>query len=79
MQRLVPADYFLLTFTLPAELRGLAAAHAEVVFALLMRCAWQTVHRFSQNDRQFQGTPGALTLRGNGWRTANRWVMARRP
>jgi hypothetical protein len=62
MQRLVPADYFLLTFTLPAELRGLAAAHADVVFDSLMRCAWETVRRFSQNDRQLQGTPGAIAV-----------------
>jgi len=62
VQRLVPADYFLLTFTLPAEVRGLAAAHADVVFDCLMRCAWETVHRFSQNDRQLQGTPGAIAM-----------------
>ncbi len=62
MQRLVPADHFLLTFTLPAEWRGLAAAHAEVVFDSLMRCAWETVLRFSQNDRQLQGTPGAIAV-----------------
>lgn len=62
MQRRVPADYFLLTFTLPAEFRGLAAAHADVVFDLLMRCAWETVRRFSQNDRQLQGTPGAIAV-----------------
>jgi Putative transposase/Transposase zinc-binding domain len=62
MQRLVPADYFLLTFTLPAEFRGLALARADVVLDLLMRCAWETVHRFSQNDRQLQGTPGAIAV-----------------
>ena len=62
MQRLVPADYFLLTFTLPAELRGLAVAHADIALDLLMRCAWETVHRFSQNDRQLQGTPGAIAV-----------------
>lgn len=62
MQRLVPADYFLLTFTLPAEFRALAAAHADVVLDRLMRCAWETVHRFSQNDRQLQGTPGAIAV-----------------
>ena len=61
-QRLVPADYFLLTFTLPAELRGLALTHAEVVLDRLMGCAWETVHRFSQNDRQLQGTPGAIAV-----------------
>ncbi|WP_432432181.1 transposase [Candidatus Accumulibacter phosphatis] len=137
-------------FTLPAEWRGLAAAHADVVFDSWMRCAWETVHRFSQNDRQLQGTPGAIAvlhthsrrldfhppvhlvvpaaavdaakprgdasgaartaptcstrrqwprsfgqecwrrsrrpalacrrdIRGNGWRTANRWAAARRP
>lgn len=62
MQRLVPADYFLLTFTLPAEFRGLAVAHADIALDLLMRCAWETVHRFSQNDRQLQGTPGAIAV-----------------
>jgi hypothetical protein len=62
MQRLVPADYFLLTFTLPGELRALAAAHAGVLFDSLMRCAWETVHRFSRNDRQLQGTPGAIVV-----------------
>lgn len=62
MQRLVPADYFLLTFTLPAEFRGIAAAHADVVFDFLMRCAWETVHTFSRNDRQLQGTPGAIAV-----------------
>jgi len=62
MQRLIPADYFLLTFTLPAELRRLAAAHADIVFDVLMRCAWETVLRFSQNDRQLPGTPGAIAV-----------------
>jgi len=62
MQRLVPADHFLLTFTLLAEWRGLAAAHADVVFDSLMRCAWETLLRFSQNDRQLQGTPGAIAV-----------------
>lgn len=62
MRRLVPADYFLLTFTLPAEFRGLTAAHADIVLDRLMRCAWETVHRFSQNDRQLQGTPGAIAV-----------------
>lgn len=62
MQRLVPADYFLLTFTLPAEFRGLASARADVVLDLVMRCAWETVRTFSQNDRQLQGTPGAIAV-----------------
>lgn len=62
MQRLVPADYFLITFTLPAQLRGLAAAQPRSLFDLLIRSAWETVRAFSQNDRQLAGTPGAIAV-----------------
>jgi hypothetical protein len=62
MQRLVPADYFLITFTLPAEFRGLAAAQPRIAGDLLMKSAWETVRTFSQNDRQLAGTPGAIAV-----------------
>jgi hypothetical protein len=62
LKKQVPAEYFLLTFTLPAEFRGLAGAHQGVIYALLMRCAWETVRTFSQNDKQLQGTPGAIAV-----------------
>jgi hypothetical protein len=62
LQRQVPASYFLITFTLPAEFRGLAFSHQEAVYDLLLKSAWQTVHTFSRNDRQLQGTPGAIAV-----------------
>ncbi len=62
MRRLVPAEYFLLTFTLPAEFRALTWAHQRVLYDLLMRCSWETVRAFSQNDKQLQGTPGAIAV-----------------
>ena len=62
LQKRVPATYFLLTFTLPAEFRAAAAAHPGVIYDALMRCAWQTVHTFARNDRQLQGTPGAIAV-----------------
>ena len=62
MKKQVPAEYFLLTFTLPAEFRALSCAHPRVLYQLLMRCAWETVRTFSQNDRQLQGTPGATAV-----------------
>lgn len=62
MRRLVPADYFLLTFTLPAEFRPLAAVHPRVVYDLLIKSAWETVRAFSQNDRQLAGMPGAIAV-----------------
>lgn len=57
---LVPATYFLVTFTLPAELRGLAWTHQRSVYALLMQCAWETLATFSRNDPKLRATPGAV-------------------
>jgi len=62
LKKQVPAEYFLLTFTLPAEFRPLAFAHPRVLYDGLMRCAWETVQTFSQNDKQLQGTPGAIAV-----------------
>jgi hypothetical protein len=62
MKRLVPAEYFLITFTMPAEFRALAYAHQETVYDLLLRSAWETLHTFSRNDPQLKGTPGAIAV-----------------
>lgn len=58
----VPGDYFLLTFTLPAEFRALAWQHQRTLYALMMQCSWETVRTFSLNDQQLQGTPGAVAV-----------------
>ena len=60
--RLVAGSYFLVTFTLPAELRGLAWQHQRTVYAQLMQCAWETLRTFSQNHKQLQGCPGAVAV-----------------
>jgi Putative transposase/Transposase zinc-binding domain len=38
LKKPLPAEYFLLTFILPAEFRALARAHQSVVYAALMQC-----------------------------------------
>lgn len=59
---LVPGNYFLLTFTLPAELRGLAWHQQRTVYAALMACAWETLRTFSRNDKRLAGSAGALAV-----------------
>ena len=59
---LVPGSYFLITFTLPAELRPLAWQHQRIVYAKLMQCAWETLRSFSQNHKHLAGTPGAVAV-----------------
>jgi len=61
-QALVPGSYFLITFTLPAELRPLAWQHQRLAYAALMDCAWATLRTFSQNHRQLQGSPGGVAV-----------------
>jgi Putative transposase/Transposase zinc-binding domain len=62
IKKQLPAEYFLLTFTLPAELRPLAWSHQRLVYDLLLRCSWETVRTFSHNDKQLAATPGAIAV-----------------
>jgi hypothetical protein len=62
LKKQVPAEYFLLTFTLPAELRPLAWQHQRLLYAMMTRCSWETVKTFTQNDPQLQGKAGAITV-----------------
>ena len=58
----MPGSYFLITFTLPAELRALVWQHQRLLYAALMDCAWDTLRTFSQNHRHLQGSPGAVAV-----------------
>lgn len=62
LQKLVPAEYFLLTFTLPEEFRTLAWQHQRTVYSILTRCSWETVKTFTRNDSQLQGGAGAVAV-----------------
>jgi len=62
LKKQVPADYFLVTFTLPAEFRDLAWQHQRTMYASMIQCSWDTLKRFSQNDKQLQGVPGAISV-----------------
>ena len=47
--KLLPVDYFMVTFTLPAQLRALAWRHQSVVYRLLFDCAVSTLKDFGLN------------------------------
>jgi len=58
----VPAHYFMVTFTVPAQLRSLFFHHQRQCYRLLFDCAWDTLQTFSRNDKQLKGTPGAIAV-----------------
>jgi hypothetical protein len=62
LARQVPAEYFLITFTLPASLRALAWAHQRTLYDRMTRCAWETLRTFTRNDQQLQGDAGAIAV-----------------
>jgi hypothetical protein len=62
LQKLVPGEYFMVTFTLPAQFRPLALNHQRELYELLIRNVWDTVNTFSRNDKKLRGTAGAVTV-----------------
>ncbi len=62
LKKQVPADYFLVTFTLPKEFRTLAWQHQKLIYSSMIRCSWDTLKTFSQNDQKLQGVPGAIAV-----------------
>ena len=62
LNKQVPAEYFMLTFTLPKELRPLAWQHQRTLYDLMIRCSWETLKTFAENDPQLQGKTGAITV-----------------
>ncbi|MDD1749135.1 MAG: IS91 family transposase [Methanothrix sp.] len=60
--RVLPTPYFLLTFTLPAELRPLAFAHQRIVYGLLMRCAAAALQKLALDPQYLGGQLGALAV-----------------
>lgn len=60
--KLLPVDYFMVTFTLPAGLRGLAWRHQRTVFDALMRIAAGTLRDFARNPAKLGGEIGLTTV-----------------
>lgn len=57
---LLPAPYFLLTFTLPAELRPLALGQQKLVYDLLFRAAAAATQQLAQEPRFVGGQVGMV-------------------
>jgi Putative transposase/Transposase zinc-binding domain len=59
---LLPCAYYLLTFTLPAELRALARDHAKAVYGLLMRSAAAALQTLARDPCYVGGRLGGLAV-----------------
>jgi hypothetical protein len=60
--KLLPVEYYLITFTLPFQLRALVYANQRAAYDLLIKLAWQTLSEFGLNDKALQGRLGATAV-----------------
>lgn len=60
--KLLPVQYYLITFTLPLQLRALVYSNRRQAYDLLIKLAWQTQCDFGLNDKTSQGRLGATAV-----------------
>ncbi|GMR01504.1 MAG: IS91 family transposase [Gammaproteobacteria bacterium] len=61
-QKLLPVEYFMVTFTLPYELRALTWHHQSVMYSILFECAISTLKDFGVNDRKLGADLGMTAV-----------------
>lgn len=59
---LLSSPHYLLTFTLPAELRSLAFGHQKLVYGALLQCAAAALLKLTQDPRWLGATPTILAV-----------------
>ncbi|MDF1581632.1 MAG: IS91 family transposase [Desulfuromonadales bacterium] len=60
--KLLPVDYFMVTFTLPYELRPLAWSFQEQIYAMLFSCAVGTLKDFGLNPKHLGAEVGMTAV-----------------
>ena len=60
--RLLPCPYFLVTFTLPAQLRPLARSHPKQIYGLMMKAAADALQALASDPSFLGARPGILAV-----------------
>lgn len=59
---LLPTHYFHVVFTIPHELNGIASYNPKLVYSLLFKAAWLTIHTLGQDKKRLGGLMGMLAF-----------------
>jgi len=60
--KLLPCDYFLITITLPKQLRKLVYDHQKIAYDHLIKLTWEMLSQFGLNDKKLRGKLGAMIV-----------------
>lgn len=59
-QRILPTDYYLITFTLPESLRPLARSHQREIYNALLQCGAQSIQELAGDPKYIGAQPGMI-------------------
>jgi hypothetical protein len=62
LDKQLPAQYYLITFTLPQQLRDLTWRNQRVIFDILFSAVNELLQTFTHNDKKLQGVAGFTTV-----------------
>lgn len=62
LHKQLPVTYYMATFTLPSELRGVAKRHRKTVYDLLLKSAVTTLKTFGLNKKGFEADLGMCAV-----------------
>ena len=62
LKRQVPANYFMVTFTLPRQLRETVWRNQKLLYNLMFECSKETLQTFTKNDDKLGGTAGLMSV-----------------
>lgn len=58
LDKRLPARYYLITFTLPEQLRNLTWRNQKIIYSLMFSSVQDVLKTFTRNDRKLQGAAG---------------------
>ena len=61
-QKLLPVDYYMITFTVPRELRPFIWHHQEWAYQAMMKAAAETLQSFYRTDKKLSGDAGLTAV-----------------
>ncbi|HHL33288.1 MAG TPA: transposase [Desulfobulbaceae bacterium] len=62
LNKLLPARYFLITFTIPRQLKKLALKNQKTIYSLMFACVQDVLKTFTINDKKLMGAAGFTAL-----------------
>jgi hypothetical protein len=62
LSKRLPTRYYLLTFTLPKQLREIAWKNQKTIYTQMFACVQDVLKTFTKNDKKLQGSAGFTTI-----------------